>query len=129
VERLALTLRLMAAGDAVPWVDSPISGHYSQNDHGGVMTRMLSAARAKAEFAECVRRAEAGDAVVITRHGKAVAALVGAERLKELERMRAAGPREGLAGLAGGWKGSEALVKTVLRLERSQPRRTPRRSR
>jgi prevent-host-death family protein len=93
------------------------------------MTRTLSAARAKAEFAECVRHAEAGDAVVITRHGKAVAALVGAERLKELERMRAAGPREGLAGLAGGWKGSDTLVKTVLRLERSLPRRTPRRSR
>jgi prevent-host-death family protein len=87
------------------------------------MTRTLSAARAKAEFAECVRRAEAGDAVVITRHGKAVAALVSAARLRELERVKAAGPEAGLAGLAGGWKGSDGLVKAVLRAPRSRPRR------
>lgn len=93
------------------------------------MARTLSAARAKAEFAECVRRAEAGDAVVITRHGKAVAALVGAARLEELERLKAAGPEAGLAGLAGGWKGSAALVETVLRTPRSPPRHRARRRR
>ena len=93
------------------------------------MARTLPAAQAKAEFAECVRRAEAGEAVVITRHGKAVAALVAATSLKELERLKAAGPESGLAGLAGGWKGSHELVKTVLQMRRSKPRRLPGRHR
>ncbi|HSB61903.1 MAG TPA: type II toxin-antitoxin system prevent-host-death family antitoxin, partial [Vicinamibacteria bacterium] len=89
------------------------------------MARTVSAARAKAEFAECVRRVEAGEAVVITRHGKAVAALVAAARLEELERLRSAGPEKGLAGLAGGWKGSDGLVNAVLQTRRSKPRRPP----
>lgn len=91
------------------------------------MPRTLSASEAKAEFAECVRRAEAGDAVVITRHGKPVAALVAAHSLKELERLRAAGPEAGLAGLAGGWKGSQELVATLARSNRSRPRGLPKR--
>ena len=86
------------------------------------MAKAMSAARVKAEFAECVRRAEAGEALVITRHGKAVAAIVAATSLKELERLKAAGPEAGLAGLAGGWKGSQELVRTVSRLRRSKPR-------
>lgn len=93
------------------------------------MARTLSAARAKAEFAECVRRAEAGDAVVITRHGRPVAALVAAQRLKQLERLRAAGPEAGLAGLAGGWKGSVQLVKVLARSRRSKARVLPKRQR
>ena len=91
------------------------------------MSRRLPAARVKAEFAECVRRAEAGDAVVITRHGRAVAALVPADRLEQLERLRAAGPEAGLAGLAGGWKGSEDLVAAIAGVRRSRARRLPRR--
>lgn len=91
------------------------------------MPRTLSAARVKAEFAECVRKAEAGEAVVITRHGRAVAALVPADRLKQLERLRAAGPEAGLAGLAGGWKGSDQLVATLAAARRSRPRRLPKR--
>jgi prevent-host-death family protein len=93
------------------------------------MARTLSAAQAKAQFAECVRRVEAGEAVVITRHGKAVAALVAAASLKELERLKAAGPEAGLAGLVGGWKGSRELVKAVLDTPRSKPRRLPGRHR
>ena len=93
------------------------------------MVRTLSAARAKAGFAECVRRVEAGEAVVITRHGKAVAALVAVTSLKELDRLKAAGPEAGLASVAGGWKGSHALVKTVLQTRRSRPRRIPARHR
>jgi prevent-host-death family protein len=92
------------------------------------MVRTLSAARVKAEFAECVRTAEAGNAVVITRHGRPVAALVPAESLKQLERLRAAGPQAGLAGLAGGWKGSDRLVATLARAPRSRPRALPKRS-
>lgn len=82
----------------------------------------VSAARAKAEFAECVRKAESGEAVVITRHGKAVAALVPPERLRQIERLSAAGPEGGLAGLVGGWDGSEALAETLEASRRSRPR-------
>ncbi len=90
------------------------------------MATTVSAARAKAQFAECVRKAEAGDPVVITRHGKAVVALVRADRLQELERLRSAGPAGGLAGLAGGWRGSEELVRLLAGSRRSKSRRGPR---
>ena len=89
------------------------------------MPRTLSAARAKAQFAECLRKAEAGDPIVITRHGKPVVALVAAEGLQQLERLRSAGPEAGLAGLAGGWRGSEELVRLLARSRRSRPRRAP----
>ena len=74
------------------------------------MTRNVSLADAKARLSECVRDAERGDSIVITRHGKPVVALVRADELRLLERLRAAGPDGGLAGLAGGWEGSEKLV-------------------
>ena len=86
----------------------------------------VSAAKAKAEFAECMRKAEAGDPVVITRHGKAVVALVRADRLQQLERLRSAGPSAGLASLAGGWRGSEELVQLLSGSRRSKARRVPR---
>jgi prevent-host-death family protein len=53
------------------------------------MSKAMSVAAAKAHFSECVKLAEAGQAVVITRHGKAVAAVVGTEELEELRRRRA----------------------------------------
>ncbi len=90
------------------------------------MANILSAARAKAKFAECLRTAEGGTPVVITRHGRAVAALIPVERLQQIERLRSAGPESGLAGLAGGWPGSEALVDTLTRSKRSKVRRAPR---
>lgn len=93
------------------------------------MPRMLSAARAKAEFAEWVRKAEAGEAVVITRHGRPVAALVPADDVRQLERLRAAGPEAGLAGLAGGWRGSRDLVTAAAGIRRSGVRRLPKRRR
>jgi prevent-host-death family protein len=86
----------------------------------------VSAAKAKAEFAECMRKAERGDPVVITRHGKAVVALVPAERLQQLERLRSAGPAGGLAGIAGGWRGSEELARLLAGSRRSKARRVPR---
>ncbi len=86
------------------------------------MPKKLSVAEVKAHFADCVRKVEAGGAVLITRHGKPVVALVPATELQELERLRAAGPAGGLASLAGGWKGSEELVKTVSGLRRTAPR-------
>jgi prevent-host-death family protein len=90
------------------------------------MATTVSAARAKAEFAEWVRKAEAGDSVVITRHGKAVVALVRADRLQQLERLGSAGPAAGLAALAGGWRGSEELVRRVTGSRRTKTRRVPR---
>jgi prevent-host-death family protein len=89
------------------------------------MSKVFSVADAKAHFADCLREAERGEPVVITRHGKRVAALVPASELKALERLRAAGPEAGLAGLAGGWKGSEGLVDAISRARRSRPRRLP----
>jgi prevent-host-death family protein len=93
---------------------------------GREMATTVSAAKAKAEFAECLRKAEAGDPVVITRHGKAVVALVRADRLQQLERLRSADPAAGLAGLAGGWGGSEELVRRVAGAHRSKTRRVAR---
>lgn len=90
------------------------------------MATTMSAAKAKAEFAECVRRAEAGEPVVITRHGKEVVAMVRADRLRQLERLRAAEAASGLASVAGGWRGSEELVRHVAGLRRSKTRRVPR---
>ena len=74
------------------------------------MRETVSVAEAKTRFAEYVRRAETGEFVVLSRHGKAVAALVSAGDVDRLERLRAAGPEKGLVSLAGGWKGSEELA-------------------
>ena len=40
----------------------------------------IAIAEAKAQFAELIRRAEAGEAVEITRYGRPVARIVAAER-------------------------------------------------
>lgn len=82
----------------------------------------VSIADAKSRFSTWVRRAEHGESVVITRRGKPVAALVSADDLAVLQRLEAAGPDAGLAGLAGGWEGSDDLVDRVLRNRRSHSR-------
>jgi prevent-host-death family protein len=85
--------------------------------------RSLSTAEAKAQFADCLRKAEAGQPTVITRHGHAVAALVDAETAAQCARLSAAGPSQGLAGLKGGWKGSDDLVRLIGQGRRTRPRR------
>ena len=85
----------------------------------------VTVAAAKAQFAACVREAEQGTTVVITKHGRRVAALVPAEDVEELRRLRAAGPKAGLASLAGGWEGSDDLVKEIRRDKRTPPRAIP----
>ena len=90
------------------------------------MPRKISVAEAKAHFADCVRKAETGEPVLITRHGKPVVALVPANDLETLRRLRAAGPEGGLASLAGGWKGSEDLVEILGSLRRTRPRASAR---
>ena len=86
------------------------------------MRKSASVASVKAHFADWVRTAEAGEPVVVTRHGKPVVALVAAAELEQLDRLRAAGPEKGLLGLAGGWEGSEELVELVVAQPRSAPR-------
>ena len=72
-----------------------------------------SVAEVKATLSEQIRAVEKGEPIVITRHGKAVAALVRPEDLETLERLRAAGPPGGLASLAGGWEDSEDLIRIL----------------
>jgi len=78
-----------------------------------VDTRERSVADVKAHFSAHVREVEHGEPIIITRHGKPVAALVRAEDLEAYKRLRAAGPEGGLASVAGGWEGSEELVEIL----------------
>ena len=55
----------------------------------------ISAAEARARFAECPKAAERGDALVITSHGRRVAVIVPAAELEQLRRLRGAGRRAG----------------------------------
>ena len=87
------------------------------------MSKNISIAEAKAHLSVCVREAEQGESILITRHGKPVAALVAATDLEQLERLRKAGPQSGLASLAGGWDGSEELIHQINQLSRTQARR------
>jgi prevent-host-death family protein len=88
--------------------------------------KALSVAEAKATLSDAIRDVEAGGTVLITRRGQPVAALVRAEDVAVLERLRAAGPEGGLASVAGGWAGSEALVADIKAAARRGRRRAPR---
>ena len=70
----------------------------------------ISLAEAKTHLSSCIRTAETNEPVIITRHGKPVVALVKAEDLAHLQRLRQAGPQQGLASIAGGWENSEELA-------------------
>ena len=87
------------------------------------MSKKIPIAEAKAHLSVCIREAEQGESILITRHGKPVAALVAVTDLVQLERLRNAGPQSGLASLAGGWDGSEELVHQIEQLSRTQARR------
>ena len=88
------------------------------------MTRKaLSVAEAKASLSEAIREVEGGSTVIITRHGKPVAALVNANDAATLETLRAAGPQQGLASIAGGWAGSDKLVESIATAARRGRRR------
>ena len=89
------------------------------------MVRIRTIVNAKAHFAECVREAERGEAVVLTRHGKSVAAIVPIDLVEELTRLRAAGPAGGLASVAGGWRGSQEVAEKALEYGRSAGRPLP----
>ena len=89
------------------------------------MENNISVAEAKATFSECIRKVEAGNAVLITRHGKPVAALVSPSDLEHLERLRKAGPENGLASIVGGWENSEELASILDASPRQGQRNTP----
>jgi prevent-host-death family protein len=89
------------------------------------MEKNISVAEAKATFSECIRKVEAGSAVLITRHGKPVAALVRPSDLEHLERLRKAGPESGLASIAGGWENSEELASILNASPRQEQRNIP----
>lgn len=89
------------------------------------MEKNISVAEAKATFSECIRKVEAGSAVLITRHGKPVAALVSPSELEHLKRLRKAGPESGLASIAGGWENSEELASILDASPRQGQRNIP----
>ena len=87
--------------------------------------RTVSLTQAKATLSQTIRDVEAGAAVVITRHGRAVAALVSPKDLATIQRHRAAKPQEGLASLAGGWAGSAKLIEAIACSSRGPSRKAP----
>jgi prevent-host-death family protein len=86
------------------------------------MAHQLSAAQAKSRLADCLRKAERGESVIITRRGRPVAALVAVDRVT-LPKSKGSRASLGLAGLAGGWKGSEDLAGSRSRRSRSDVHR------
>ena len=84
--------------------------------------RRMSIAEAKARFADAVKKAEAGEPVIVTRYGSDVAAIVPFSELAELKRLRAAKAGSGLAALAGGWEGSAELGANAEAVQRSRTR-------
>jgi len=89
------------------------------------MEKSISVAEAKATLSDCIREVEAGSSLIITRHGKPVAALVRAIDVEHLERLRKAGPQGGLANIAGGWEDSEELADILDGSPRRGQRDTP----
>ena len=77
------------------------------------MQEMIPINEAKKSFSQYVRQAEHGEAVVISRRGKAVATLVASEEYDQLLRLKAAGPELGLAGLVGTIKGGDELAELL----------------
>ena len=91
------------------------------------MSITINAAAAKASFAECLRSVEQGEAVLVTRYGKPVAAIVAPEEWERLERLRASGPQAGLARLIGTFEDADEFVEALsaLEAERTAPRPLP----
>ncbi len=89
------------------------------------MPKEISLAEAKATLSECIRDVERGDAVVITRHGRRVAAIVPAEDLDQFLRLRSVGPNKGLASLVGTLENPDEFLKNLEGHKRSKPRQLP----
>lgn len=80
-----------------------IDGHI-----GGRRVMRISVSDAKAQLTELVRRAEAGEAIVLTRHGQEAVRLVPVRRAVSPADRRALMERVRLAGAAKARSGPEA---------------------
>jgi prevent-host-death family protein len=89
------------------------------------MSRSLSIVEAKTHLSDCIHEVEQGGEVLITRRGKVIAALVPADMLEHVERLKKAGTCAGLASVAGGWNGSEELVRLLAKSKRTRTRKHP----
>src|ERR1700675_1965518 len=100
-------------------------------------TRRLSASQAKSRLADCLRKAEHGQSVIITRNGKPVAAIVAVDQvaLPKPKGARASPAPTGctlveLVGLLrGGPKADRGYWETLAAITRRQPNlsKSPRR--
>ncbi|MBK8251083.1 MAG: type II toxin-antitoxin system prevent-host-death family antitoxin [Polyangiaceae bacterium] len=92
------------------------------------MAKAMTVAEAKAHFSECIKSAEDGEIVVITRYGKAAAAVVSAKYLSELEdKGKLDAGRRGLAALVGRFNDGDDFttqIEAVVR-NRAASRKTP----
>ena len=83
--------------------------------------KAMTIAEANAQFSDCVKSAEAGEPVLITRYGRPAAAVVSAKYLVELESERRSGPAQrGLAALVGRFSDGEDLVTELERTSRER---------
>ena len=89
------------------------------------MTKRIPISRAKTNFSATVREAESGKILLITRHGKPVAALVSARDARQIQRLRSAGLEGGPASVAGDWKGTDELVEHIAESARVGSRPVP----
>ena len=89
------------------------------------MAKNRSVSEVKAKLSGYIRDAQRGDPIVITRHGQAIAAIVGSDELQTLQRLRSAGPEGGLASVAGGWEDSDDLVRILKTSSRVGSRNDP----
>ena len=67
----------------------------------------IPSAEAKARFSELVRRAEAGEVITITRHGKPIARLEGAEGTVGADLIAKRKARSGSLAGKGYWIGDD----------------------
>lgn len=91
------------------------------------MSKAMTIAEAKARFSECVKSAEGGETVLITRYGHPAAAVVSAKYLAELEMGRKGPAQRGLAALVGRFPDGAELAEEVERTVRGRgaPRKGP----
>lgn len=114
--------RLERSGsDGVVGVSLDVSRARGYGVSGGHMRKIVSMAEIQDRFRDCLRAAEEGDMVVVTRDGKPVVALIAMSEVDRLERSQP-GPEAGLAGLAGGWEGSEELIQHIAESPRTPSR-------
>lgn len=89
------------------------------------MGRSMSVAEAKAHFSECVREAEDGASVLVTRRGRPVVAIVSVDDVETLARLRASGPAGGLASVAGRFADAPEFADALDAIVRTRSRRQP----